>query len=278
MDFKTYLRTKGITTTDKYCRSLENIKQLLIRDNVEIDTMTYSDVMQYIDRRKRMQVSVRTINHDLMVLRRYMEYLQLMEVRNDSPLKGVKVHGALKHRVSDLLDEKQLENIYDGYKRDDVIGIRNKVIVGLLVYQGLKTNEIEALRLSHINLDSCTVYIPETVKSNSREISLYPKQLIPLMKYIGTVRAEISAKASDKLIISAGNGQRIMNALAKLLKELPVTNYKQIRTSVISNRLTADNLREQQVYFGFKYISSIEPYLRNRVDDLKSGLDECFPI
>jgi hypothetical protein len=79
-------------------------------------------------------------------------------------------------------------------------------------------------------------------------------------------------------MITSGSGTKLQNMFVGLLKELPVDSFKQVRTSVISNRLTEDNLREQQIYFGFKYISSIEVYLQNKVEELRESLEVCFPI
>ena len=287
-DFKTYLEQKRFTpkTIYSYLKGLELIKELVERQSVELDEMEYPDVLEYVNRRKTMQVSTNTINTDLKLLRHYFGYLIHIGFKSTNPAGSVVLKGAKQNHLYNILKVDQLELMYNSVEDNTAIGSRNKVLIGLLVYQGLTTGEVAKIRLSDVDLESCSVIIREQAKSNRRSLPLQSKQLLPLLKYMEQYRSEIhqqKALESKLLIISSGQGDKIKNLLSVLQKQLKkqhdfFSSWKQIRSSVICNRLTSENLRHQQHYFGFRYVSSIEEYLQHNVEELRDELDRCFVV
>jgi integrase/recombinase XerD len=193
-----------------------------------------------------------------------------------------------RNNLYDLIKPKQLEKMYTSIPETSEINVRNKVIVGLLVFQGLTTAELAIIKLSHVDLESCSVTVSGKGKSSRRCLPLQSKQLLPLLKYLEQYREMINPKKainSDKLIISSGEGVKIQNLLKVVQKRIRIkeehpffSSWMQIRCSVICSRLTIDNLRQQHHYFGFRFVSSIEEYLDNNVEDLREELDRCFVL
>src|SRR5690606_3637737 len=68
---------------------------------------------------------------------------------------------------------------------------RNKAVLSLLINQGLTTPEIEKLTLNDLKLKEGQVYISGSRKSNERTLELKSKQIIELMEYQYTTRAEL---------------------------------------------------------------------------------------
>jgi len=61
---------------------------------------------------------------------------------------------AKKERVhADLLDAASLEGLYEGYEREGATGQKNKALLGLLLFQGLKREELPRLTPSHLDLE-----------------------------------------------------------------------------------------------------------------------------
>lgn len=66
--------------------------------------------------------------------------------------------------LHDLLEKAELEELYEKYEIKYERTHRNKVILGLLVYQGLTRRELEILWLEHPKLREGKIHIPQVGK------------------------------------------------------------------------------------------------------------------
>ena len=80
-----------------------------------------------------------------------------------------------------LLESDELEDLYYSYESNNVAdryhklcAKRNRVIIGLMVYQGLNTSELIRLELEDLQLYKGKVYIKSGMRSNSRTLELKP--------------------------------------------------------------------------------------------------------
>lgn len=128
--------------------------------------------------------------------------------RASNPARGIHVRGERRRLPHDLLTIEQLDVLYQSYLVGSSARERNKVILGLLVYQAITTGELA--RLTGVDID------------------LEGRQVIALHRYIAEVRPELVRRVSslttnkrdtDKLLMSAGSGPRISNALSRLMRE-----------------------------------------------------------
>jgi len=53
----------------------------------------------------------------------------------------------------DILNQKQLEQVYEEYKAESPVQKRNKIIISLVVYQGMVREELQKLESGNINLE-----------------------------------------------------------------------------------------------------------------------------
>ena len=163
---------------------------------------------------------------------------------------------------------------------------RNKIIVGLLIWQGLGTKELGNLTVNDVNLRQGTIYIAGTRRSNERTLQLQAHQVLDIMEYTLQTRIkllDLTDKITEQFFVSAGTSDKLSNSIQKLLSKLKTTNKKvtsiqQIRTSVITHWLKTNNLREVQYRAGHRYVSSTESYLINDLDDLTEDINKFHPI
>lgn len=282
-DFKKYLRFNGkmLQTMDRYAKTVIQLKSIQERTSVDLEEMTYNDVLSLINTRKRMNLSPSSITKELLVLSHYFNFLIVEGIRYDNPTVGVKIRGAQVERIPKLLKEDFMEQMYKDYPDTTAIKLRNKIMLGLMIYQGLKTAEISSLKPSHLNLDECTIYVSEGVKSNSRTLGLKSKQLLPLLKYTEQSREGLKDGFNTEKLFFSSEGNDLKQVFARLSKELrnkhdEFENWNQIRASVITNMVTPDTLRQTQYYFGMKKVKTAERYLRGSIEDLREELDRCF--
>lgn len=216
--------------------------------------------------------------------------------RQQNIIKELNIKGVKKSIINNFLEFEELEDLYYSYPtnkgkaclpiRQEIARKRNKIIIGLLVYQGLNTRDLHLLEVEHIQLYKGKITIPGTRKSNTREIELKPWQLMEFMEYINEVRSKIlreTSKATEQLLLPIGKSYKLHNTIGKLAKELKeinnsFTDIKQIRTSVIISWLKVYGLRKTQYLAGHKYISSTERYLQDDLESLHETVNNFHPF
>ena len=166
-------------------------------------------------------------------------------------------------------------------------------MLGLLIYQGLTTTNLQKLNVENVQLYKGKIDILGTKKSNGRTLELKPWQLMELMEYINEVRPRILEQRTciehsrneetEQLFLPLGTSLKLQNSLTKITKELKKINHKfidvkQIRTSVIVNWLKQYNLRKVQYLAGHRYISSTERYQQDDLESLHKTINTFHPF
>jgi integrase/recombinase XerD len=151
-----------------------------------------------------------------------------------------------------------------------------------MIYQGLTIGELMKLQSHHIKILDGKIFIKGTKRSNERVLNLHAVQIPALQSYLqqnkfkeGSLfieprKKEISERNVNNRIQYMFNQLRALNA--------KVINAKQIRSSVITEWLRKNNLRQVQYMAGHKYVSSTQRYQLNNLDDLKNELQQHHPM
>jgi site-specific recombinase XerD len=242
----------------------------------------------YLDSLNKKGIGKKTIVGYLGSLNHYFNYLQEEHYRSDNPIENIKIKGVPKTVVKNILTFEELEDLYYSYEAESQSGIRkrNKIILGLLVYQGLRTGEIYNLKLENINLQKGQIEILGTRKSNGRIVNLVAWQFMDLQEYQNQIRPSIIAKDNldtEQFFLSQEGKLTLRNSFKPLHEELKTYNsnyqsFDQIRTSVIVNWLGQYNLRKVQYLAGHRYISSTERYKQDDLESLHEMITSFHPI
>lgn len=158
--------------------------------------------------------------------------------------------------------------------------------MGLIIYQGVRTEELAKLEIQDLQLREGKINIQGSRRTEGRTMKLEGHQLYDLIDYIHTTRKEIlsaTGKSSNKVFISIGSSLNFHNIMQKLVKSIQqqhrkVKDIKQLRTSVISNWLKVHNLRKVQYMAGHRYVSSTEAYQLNNIEELQDDIRKYHPI
>lgn len=260
------------------------------------ETIDYKTFLNYIEQLKKTPIKVSTLQNYINSLKIYFDYLQSQNYRSDNPLENIIIKGKVKTVLGQLLTADELEDLYYSYpiKDNNLVQKRNKIIIGLLVYQGLQTKELQHLKEEHIELYKGKIHIPQTPKTNARILELKPWQLMELMEYLQVIKPQLEQLARTKspsfggvgeasLFTSSYGSPNIHNVLKKLNDQLKHINYNyqnaiQIRNSVIVNWLKTNNLRKVQYMAGHRYISSTERYKQDNLEELHEMVNTFHPI
>jgi site-specific recombinase XerD len=300
-DFIKYLLQKGYsnTTIESFLADVERFKTWLEKENVEIDNCTYNDITSYLQSFKN--ITQQTKGCYLQGIKQYFNYQIQNEERNDNPAEFIQLKGRKRKTLYDILNRQELDNLYHNYTMPDeqskdknqnwfkakVLAYkRNKVILGLMLYQALDARDLKLLCVNDVKLREAKIFIPGTRKSEERILKLEALQIMDVMEYLLTTRKELlqlTGKQSEHLFISIGTSERVANIMGYLVKRLnqlnkKVTSTKQLKASVIVHWLKLYNLRQVQYMAGHRYVSSTESFLMNEMDAMIEDIDKYHPI
>ncbi len=244
---------------------------------------TYNDLLVFIDSCRMENKSKKHINTMLRAIRNYYDYLKSTGEAMINPAANLYLKG-IRHKLPhDILSLESLSQLYQAYPVIDNRSKRNKIILGMLIYQGITTDELMKLTISDVKLQEGKVHIPGSKHSNSRSIELKSFQVLELHEYINRIRPGLITHPTDQLFISMEGCLNMKNSLHHLFRALKRTNpeiknAKQIRASVITDWLKTHNLRQVQYMAGHRYVSSTERYQLNNLEGLKDQVDKYHPL
>lgn len=201
-NFNEYLQQKRYSTStlNGHLKNAGYFVQWL-EDNqlYEAENVSRKNILEYVQYEQGRNLDTATINLRLTSISLYFEYLKSVAalgvgVRN--PARLLRIKGKLKTVIEQPLNYEELEQLYYGYQsfcKEMAAGTieparlaheRNLIVVGMLIWQGLHSGELDKLAIHHINLNEGKIYIPSTARGNSRELRLHPQQILSLHTYL----------------------------------------------------------------------------------------------
>lgn len=268
--FKSWLKSYGITEHELNYSSL----------------LKYAKYLQTEKKYER-----QSTNNELRAVKLYYDYLIDKEELIDNPAEDMAIRGKRVKVISNLLSEEELEDLYYSYDIEHydtffkATKLRDKVVLGLMVFQGITAIELYHLQEEYLQLNKGKIDIPSTRRSNARTIKLQPAQMMDLMNYTTETRnylaKRIQTRNNEQLIFGAINQMySITHRIIRNLKQYnhKVISHSQIRSSLIVNWLSKHNLRQVQYLAGHRYISSTEKYQQDDLENLHEIVNNFHPI
>ena len=285
MELEQYLNEHlAASTVKRYQREINLYHEYLKARSQSADEASYNDVMEYIGYLRKHQNSIACGLHGV---KKYYEYLVASGRRKDNPSMSIRLRDRPSKdiQLQDFFTSQELEQLLERKERYSLLVNRNKLIVSLLIYQGLTNGEIKRIELKDIDLEQGAIYIKQGTRTNRRTLKLESKQVYWLMNYIEKDRTRLLKVITEKLIISKlgreENGEGISYLIESMRSKFPdrKLNPKTIRQSVIANLLKqGKDLRLVQAFAGHKYPSTTERYKQSQVQDLKKEVLKYHPL
>lgn len=294
--FEKYLRSKKyaldtIRQTRNYAGVYLEWLEVEKVESGQVDYELFTDFIFHLKQTRTESLTRRII----LAVRHYYNSLEI----DKNPASGIHIKGRRKSVVNNIVPFKELQELYDNYQILDDRDSRNKVILGLLIYQGMTTSELQKLEPRHIKIEEGKIYIPGQVNSKSRILALATNQLLDLQKYLVEIRPrmlsnieaqrpgrkpeKVNPIINEKLFFSEVGSERMKNSIYHLFRSVKkfnpkISSGKIIRSTVIANWLKTKDVRIVQYMAGHRWVSSTERYNVLNLQELKESLKKYHPL
>ena len=309
-NFINYLQSKNHTpkTQKAYLYSVNLFILWYVNETINTTKKDILKYLEYLQNNKNQQNITR--KNALIALNHYFTYLYTNQLITQNPCLLINIRGTKKRSLYVIYTTEELNNLYDNYynvfikdydnkripknqqQQNYLSRQRNYIMLGLLIYQGLSTSELQNIKLTDVDLNKANIKITGSKKSNARTLPLNATQIGALINYINNIR-ELFFKyceATNNLFCclpesskQKTSNENLMHAFKPLTKQVKsidkkLQNFKHIRASVITHWLKIEGLRKAQYNAGHRYISSTENYLPNNLDGLIDDITKFNPF
>lgn len=299
MDLKSYLqRELSPATAARYERDLQIFffhLNLAAGRHAQPGTATYKQIMDVIGLLRKKYSNPKTVNRILAAIKKYYDYLLHTGRRKDHPCKSISLRDTRRRSVQlqDLFTTQELEHLIEcrpeSRKNRKVNQVRNKLLLSLLVYQGMARTEISKIEIGDINLEEGTIRAKGDERTHGRTLPLKAKQVHWIYEYMNRERPKAE---SNKLFIGLRGEAMSSDSLCRIVLRYQylfrpegahsperTLNSQTIRMSVTRNLLKeGKDIRVVQAYMGHKSPGTTEKYKQSHTEELKAEIQKYHPI
>lgn len=247
----------------------------------------YNDVVMHFDRLTKRYSNSSTRVRILTSIKKYYDFLLFSGVRSDHPCRKLYIRRKKSQiQTQELFSMKELQLVLCQPNTQTSLGVRNKVVLSLLVCQGLASDEIIKLTLQDVDLDGGYVSIKGSKMISGRTLNLEASQIRLIDNYICEHRKAISKSDGKSLIVSSRGEAMSIDGIRCIVDPwrsmFPdrVLNPEKIRMSVISYWVNERKLPVESVLdmSGLKWASSVMQYKDIDMDLQKEMIERFHPL
>ncbi len=269
---------------DSVVRSYGNAVEQYLREILDAETATYTEILDYVDGLRRRGLHAKTLRNHLSAIKVYYDWRQRSGRREDHPCARLRLRDPVDRRV-------RLDGLYAAGELAAWLAAnperRRRVAAGLLVHQGLMSAEAVRLDVGDVDLHAGTVSVTGGGKTASRELALKASQVLELDAYIKGERRQLHKLAargerSERLLLTAAGRPLATAGLSALVNAgfgrgdrlLPL----RVRQSVIAELLAAGHdVRVVQAFAGHRTATATEGYRRSGLEELAAAVRALHP-
>jgi len=258
--------------------------------NPDAEKYTYQNIVDYLLQLKNEGAAGTYRSKILASIKKYYDYLIAIGVRNDHPCRRLHIKDNRKKGLNfeELFSTEELELLLTREERYRYLGHRNKLLISLLIYQGLTSDEITRLTVQDLDVEEATIKVKASRKLSGRTLAMHRKQVVLVSRYLEDARPFLIRKEipTNKLMITKLGKPESVDGIHAMLEPLKLLfpnkklHSKAIRMSVIANWLNERKipLEDAQLMAGHKWPSSTERYCREDLEEQRRVINEFHPL
>jgi integrase/recombinase XerD len=259
-----------------------------LKTNPKAKRYKYHNIVSYMEEVSQKHPNIQYRIRILSAIKKYYDFLVMVGYRSDHPCKRLTIKKPNRQsvQVQDLFTGEELQLLLTRENRYQHLDTRNSVLLSLLIYQGLTSEELTRLEVKDVDMDNGTIYIKASTNLNRRTLELKNKQMLIFSKYLHEVRPELVKCKTDKLLLGKLGKPLQVDSIHAIIEPLKALfpdrnlNPRTIRMSVICNWLNENKipLERVQELAGHKWPSTTEKYIKADTENERELINRYFPI
>lgn len=244
-------------------------------DEAKAQTATYTDVVAYLNYLRQADRKPRTISNYLFAVKLYYRWLQQSGQREDHPCARLVLRDLVDRsvRMDKLYSREQLQEL----ALEKWSNPRNRIMVGLLVYQALMVSEVVSLLVGDVDLAAGEIYVRQSVSNRARKLPLLAGQVLELQVLMA------GRPATEALILTRYDKALVASSISRTINSRRPKDHRflpsRIRQSVIAHKLQAGHdTRIVQAFAGHRQLSTTEGYKQDELERLRAGIVKYHPL
>lgn len=310
-EFINYLESKDFSKSSQrsYIYYIDHFLAWYQKDATNCTKKDIINYLEYLQNTKKQSTKNRYTS--LKALNHYFSYLKHNELIATDPTALIKLRGVNKKKLPHIYTPEELDQLNDIFYNYYITNFdesktkphciqysrlnrnRNYVMLGILIYQGIATHELQNIMLSDLDLNKAMITIRATKQGNERKIPLKSTQIGAIMNYINNIRPHFFdfCEPSEMLFLplKAANQKEktqttsLLGTLKRFKNQVRFINktfrkFTQLRSSTITHWIKTEGIRKAQYLAGHKYIRATEYYLTNDLQGLIEDIAKHHPF
>ena len=225
----------------------------------------------------------KTVNRKITSLKSFYKFLLRQELIEVTPMNSV-ISPKVPKKLPYFVDEESLHRLLDnGYFRNDLEGIRDKLIVSLFYGTGMRLSELVNLKDSDVRQGETLVRV--LGKNNKERIVPYPRSLNNLIgEYLNMRETEFGNNSSHFFVTSKGKPvyhklvYRVVYAHLALVTPLEKKSPHILRHSYATHLLNRGaDLNAVKELLGHSNLAATQVYTHTSTEKLQSIYKQAHP-
>ncbi len=214
-NFYKYLDSKGYSsnTISSYKKDLN---QFIKFSKCKID-VDYSFIRSYLQFLHNKKYTNKSIARHISSLKSFYKYLTKNEIVKDNPCLLLS-NPKIEKKLPNYINYNDLEILFNIPDKDDILGLRNLLILELLYSTGIRVSELVNIKLDDIDFDNKRIYI--LGKGNKERYVLFGKICNDiLMEYLEKSKNKLN-KNSDYLLLNKFGNKITDRAIRMIIDDI----------------------------------------------------------
>ncbi len=221
-----------------------------------------------------------SVNRKISSLRTYYKFLKAFYNLKNNPLSRIS-NVKNKKRVPSFVQEQYFDNFND-YFTNDFAGIRDKIILEILYFTGVRRAELVSLKVSDVDFENLRIKVTGK-RQKQRLIPINAYLASQIRVYIGE-REAIAPETNSLIITNKGKAvyeqfiyrtvKKYMNLLSPNMQASPHTLRHTFATHLLNN---GADLNAIKTLLGHSNLSATQIYTHNNFEKLNSIYKQAHP-
>jgi integrase/recombinase XerC len=247
-------------------------------------SVTSHDIRAWIVSMLDTNYSTVSVHRKISCLRVYYRYLRKEGIVKSDPLEKV-VLPKRKKTLPVFVEEEALSKLLDNYSfGDDFAGIRNRTIIEMLYFTGMRRSELIGLRNADVDLSEGSVKV--TGKRNKQRIIPIVKPFIKRLEEYIKVRNENIVSGNEGLFFITDKGNKLydkyvyntvnsyLGMVTTIEKKSPHILRHTFATHMLNRGADLNSIKE---LLGHANLSATQIYTHNTFEKLKKVYKQAHP-